>query len=129
LHRTQLRDAWNAHQQLISLAKQVVLSDECHGFAPKFVDTLLQRRHPAPTYGVAVLDVAVRVRLLAVLTFRSNQRDAAFRVGFLPRGEISHCIKGAPGFADFFNPFEFIKVKSLSHLGEPWQAKGLMSGN
>jgi hypothetical protein len=47
LHRTHLCDAWNADQQLISLAKQVVLSDECHRFAPKFVDTLLQRCHGA----------------------------------------------------------------------------------
>jgi hypothetical protein len=39
LHRTHLCDARNADQKLISFAKQVVLSDECHGFASKFVDT------------------------------------------------------------------------------------------
>jgi hypothetical protein len=41
-------------------------------------------------YGVAVVDVAARVGLLAVSTFRSNQRTAAFRVGIAARREISH---------------------------------------
>jgi hypothetical protein len=47
LHRAHLCDARNADKQLISLTKQVVLSDECHGFAPQSVDTELQRRHGA----------------------------------------------------------------------------------
>ena len=33
------------------------------------------------------------------------------------------------GFADFYNPFESLKVKSLSYSGESWHAKCLMSGN
>ena len=47
LHRTHLCNAWNADQQLISLAKQVILPDERHRFAPKSADTELQRRHRA----------------------------------------------------------------------------------
>src|SRR5216683_5396485 len=47
LHGTHLCDAWNTNQQLKSLAKQIVLSDECHCFAPKFVDTKLQGCHGA----------------------------------------------------------------------------------
>lgn len=43
LHRTHLCDAWNADQQLISLAEHVVQSNECHRFTPKFVDALLHR--------------------------------------------------------------------------------------
>jgi hypothetical protein len=39
LHRAHLRDARDAHQQLKSLAEQIVLSDERHCFASKFVDT------------------------------------------------------------------------------------------
>jgi hypothetical protein len=45
LHRTHLCDAWNADEQFISLAKQVILPDERHRFAPKSADTELERRH------------------------------------------------------------------------------------
>src|SRR5277367_2597959 len=51
LHGTHLCDAWNTNQQLKSLAKQIVLSDECHCFAPKFVDTKLQGCHGASNLG------------------------------------------------------------------------------
>ena len=47
LHGTHLCDARNTHQQLKSLAEQIVLSDECHCFAPEFVDTKLQGCHGA----------------------------------------------------------------------------------
>lgn len=39
--------AWNTNQQFKSLAKQIVLSDKCYRFAPKFGDTKLQRCHGA----------------------------------------------------------------------------------
>jgi hypothetical protein len=38
LHRARLCDARNADQKLISLTKQVILSDNCHGFAPQSLD-------------------------------------------------------------------------------------------
>ena len=47
LHRAHLCDARNAYQKLKALAEQIVLSDECHCFAPKFVDTKLQGCHGA----------------------------------------------------------------------------------
>ncbi|MBB5319293.1 hypothetical protein HDF09_003999 [Edaphobacter lichenicola] len=47
MHRAHLCNARNAYQQLKSLAEQIVLSDECHCFMPKSVDTKLQGCHGA----------------------------------------------------------------------------------
>src|SRR5882757_10612180 len=45
LDRAHLCDAWDTDQQLISLMQQIILPNECHCFAPKLADTLLQRGH------------------------------------------------------------------------------------
>jgi hypothetical protein len=51
LHGTHLCDAWNADQQIISLVKEVVLSDDCHTPSAGFTQCLVSQ------YGSTLLTI------------------------------------------------------------------------